>query len=185
MTISDADALQIAADRYGELVAGVQPGQWTSPTPCDRWDVHALVNHVVMGNLLFAALLKEQPAIDWTADHLGEDPLEAYRRSITELLEAFALPGVGERLYRPPLGEVPGAVMLHLRTIEALVHGWDLAKATEQAPAYPPEIVQQELAFTRVAIGAVPREGRFADEQSVSADTPPLEQLAALLGRRV
>ncbi|WP_405796567.1 maleylpyruvate isomerase N-terminal domain-containing protein [Streptomyces sp. NBC_01506] len=42
---------------------------------------------------------------------------------------AFEAPGALERMVQAPIGEVPGAVALHLRTVEHLVHGWDLAPA--------------------------------------------------------
>lgn len=39
------------------IVAGITPGQWGAPTPCTGLDVRTLVNHLVTGNLLFAALV--------------------------------------------------------------------------------------------------------------------------------
>ena len=41
---------------------------------------------------------------------------------------------------RLPFGEVPGAVALGIHTVEAIVHGWDLATATGQPAAIDPEL---------------------------------------------
>jgi Mycothiol maleylpyruvate isomerase N-terminal domain len=40
-----------ALDATRGVIAGVRHGQWAAPTPCQGWDVRALVNHVVSGNL--------------------------------------------------------------------------------------------------------------------------------------
>jgi uncharacterized protein (TIGR03083 family) len=45
-----------ALDATRGVIAGVRPGQWAAPTPCQGWDVRALVNHVVAGNLWAAEL---------------------------------------------------------------------------------------------------------------------------------
>lgn len=58
------------------------------------------------------------------------DPSEAYRASSADLVGAFAEPGALERLVTVPAGTLPGIGALHLRVVEALVHGWDPAQAT-------------------------------------------------------
>jgi uncharacterized protein (TIGR03086 family) len=181
----NAYALGLVLDGYGDLVAGVKPAEWSAPTLCDGWDVRALVNHVTMGQLLFAAALHGQDWPDVTADYLGDDPLASFNRSSEILMAAFDLDGVMSKTIRVPFGEIPGIGAMHLRTIEGLVHGWDLSKATGQPVSFPEEIAGTELVFAQNAIGRVPREGRFADEQPVARDAPALEQLAALLGRSV
>jgi uncharacterized protein (TIGR03086 family) len=181
----DTAALSLILDRYAELVAGVTPEQWSATTPCENWDVRALVNHVVMGQQVFVAALQGQDRPDVTADYLGSDPLGSFRHSSESLLTSFELDGAMSKVIKVPFGEIPGFGAMHLRSIEGLVHGWDLAHATGQLLSFPEEIAAAELAFAQAAIGAVPREGRFADEQPIAADAPALQQLAALLGRSV
>lgn len=43
------------------LVAGVQDGQWTKPTPCTYWTVRDLVNHLVGGHQLVAGIVRGEP----------------------------------------------------------------------------------------------------------------------------
>ena len=40
-------AYRRTVEGWAALVEGVRPGQWELPTPCEDWDVRALVNHVV------------------------------------------------------------------------------------------------------------------------------------------
>ena len=56
------DQLRAALAHTGDLIAGVTAEQWAAATPCEGWDVRALVSHMVTGNRLFAAALRgDQP----------------------------------------------------------------------------------------------------------------------------
>nr|WP_235619150.1 hypothetical protein [Embleya scabrispora] len=85
-----------------------------------------------------------------------------------------------------PAGVVPGVVAVRLRTVEELVHGWDLARATGRRLRIPDDVVERELAFTRDALADIPT-GRapFAPPRPCPEHAPPLDRLAALLGRSV
>jgi uncharacterized protein (TIGR03086 family) len=196
MTASPIDQLAAALDGAEKIVAGVGPDQWELPSPCTDWTVRAVVNHLVGGNRLFARILggEELPAREELiaasrADRLGDDPVAAHRESATELLAAFRVDGVLERTFTVPAGTVPGRAALGLRIVEALVHGWDVTQATGQRAEFPEELVQQALDFTRVQLtrlpAAPPGRGPFAPPQPVDDAAPPLDRLAALLGRPV
>ncbi len=45
---------------FTELVRAVDDAQWTAPTPCPDWNVHALVNHVVNERLWIPPLFAGQ-----------------------------------------------------------------------------------------------------------------------------
>jgi hypothetical protein len=63
------------------VVAGIRAGQWAAPTPCTELDVRGVLNHLVSGNLLFAALVRGEPLPDRAEDHLDGDPLAAFQRA--------------------------------------------------------------------------------------------------------
>jgi uncharacterized protein (TIGR03083 family) len=89
-----------ALEATGRIVANVAPGQWTAPTPCAAWDVHALVNHLVAGNLWAAELAGgrtvEEVGDRLDGDLLGTDPRRAYDASAAAANAAFAAPGALE-----------------------------------------------------------------------------------------
>jgi uncharacterized protein (TIGR03086 family) len=183
--------LATALDGTGRLVAGVTAGRWELPTPCTEWSVRQLVNHLVGGNRLFTRVLAgaqlpppEQLGRRAAEDQLGADPAAAWRGSAAELLDAFAGPGVLGRAHAVPAGTLPGPAVLHLRVVETLVHGWDLARATGQQPPFPDALVEPELAFSADLLGRLPK-GRqpFGPPQPAADDAPALDRLAALLGR--
>ncbi|MFD9961216.1 TIGR03086 family metal-binding protein [Amycolatopsis sp. NPDC058986] len=107
--------------------------QWTWPTPCTAWNVRALVNHMTRGNLNYIRLAEGGDSADFVrlrdADALGDDPAGAYVRSVEQCAEAFARPGVLDRLLDYPLGKVPGRQALAVRTTDSVIHTWDLARA--------------------------------------------------------
>jgi uncharacterized protein (TIGR03086 family) len=184
-------ALTTALDGTGELVAAVTPDQWDAPTPCSEWTVRRLVNHVVGGNRLVARVLRGEPLppLDQlgrraSVDQLGEDAAAGYRASVDDLLAALREPGVLDRPHTLPAGTLPGPAVVHLRTVETLVHGWDLARATGRPAPFPEELAEGELAFSRDLLGRLP-EGRqpFAPSRPVADDAPAIDRLAALLGR--
>ncbi|WP_033296224.1 TIGR03086 family metal-binding protein [Amycolatopsis jejuensis] len=186
--MNPVDHLATVLDSTAALVAAVPPDRWTAPTPCPEWNARELVGHVVLGNRLFADVLRgsgEAHSLDpKQADVLGDDPAATYRRAADALVAAFRLPGALDRVIRVPAGEVPGIAALHLRIVEEVTHGWDLAEATGQQPKYPDDVVAPEVAFTRAKLADVPP-GRspFAPAVPVADDAPPLHQLVALLGR--
>jgi uncharacterized protein (TIGR03086 family) len=167
------------------VVAGIRADQWPEPTPCTELDVRGVLNHLVRGNLLFAAIIGGEPRPVPGADHLGDDPLAGYQRAAARLREAFAGPGVLESVYEAPFGTGPGAGMAHVRIVEVLVHGWDLARATGQPARFPDDVAERALARSRQRLTARPQGpgAPFAAEVPVPRDAPAADRLAGFLGR--
>lgn len=198
MTGSPVEQLTRSLEGMGRLVEGVRDEQWDHPTPCTEWTVRDLVHHVVAGNQLFADVANSDPvsapdrattaATNSSAAGPGSDyAASAYRDSAAALLSAFSAPGALEVVVTVPFGAVPGVVAVHLRIVEALVHGWDLARATGQASDADQAIAQGALGFTRSALADIPpeRRGGFAASQPAADELPALDRLAAMLGRDV
>jgi uncharacterized protein (TIGR03086 family) len=172
------------------IVAGITPGQWGAPTPCTGLDVRTLVNHLVTGNLLFAALVTGTPPPDRDADHLGDDPVGAFRHAAAALRGAFAQPGVLEETYTAPFGTGPGIALVRTRIIEQLGHGWDLARATGQPTDFPAGVAERALAAARAQLATRPSPSDggwtpFAPEVPVPDGAPAINRLAGFLGRAV
>ena len=191
MTDALLGPLATALDGTGGLVAAVTENQWDLPTPCSDWTVRQLVNHVVGGNRLFTRVLSGEPlpprdqlGARAAEDQLGTQPAAAYAGSAADLLSALRAPGVLAGTYTVPAATLPGPAIVHLRTVETLVHGWDLARAIDRPAPFPEDLAEGELAFSRDLLGRIP-EGRhpFGPSQPVDDDAPAIARLAALLGR--
>lgn len=188
MPSSPVEQLAGSLEDIGKLIEGVRDEQWEQPTPCVAWSVRDLVNHLILGDHLFArVLLGDSPStVPTSTKQLPDQGAAAYRESADALVAAFSSPGVLERVVTVPFGTVPGVVALHLRLVEALVHGWDLARATGQLPRCDEELAEQELEFTRAKLAEVPPErSPFGPPRPVAQDAPALDRLVARLGRDV
>lgn len=190
MTNTPVDDLEVSLHAVGDVVAGIHTDQWRAATPCSAWSVHDVTNHLALGSRLFAGLLAGKPGYSLDpgqANALGDDPAGAYRTYATDVVTAFRRRGALERTIEAPVGAIPGIAAVQLRTVEDLVHGWDLAVATGQHVDYPDTVVERALAFTREQLAGMGGgdDGPFAPSQPHSDDARPIDRLAALLGRTV
>jgi uncharacterized protein (TIGR03086 family) len=191
MTDDPFHPLATALDGAGQLVAAIRAEQWENPTPCADWSVRQLVNHLVGGNRLVTRVLSAEPLPPpdqlgrrGHVDQLGNDPGDAFRTTAEDMLAAFRRPGVLERRHTLPVGTLPGPAVVHLRVVETLVHGWDLACGTGQPVPFPDELAAAELTFSEDLLDRLP-EGRqpFAQSRPVPDGAPAIDRLVALLGR--
>jgi uncharacterized protein (TIGR03086 family) len=193
IALADFDSTLDACTR---LVEGVRPDQWDSATPCAEWDVRQLVDHVTTGNRMIAALATgERPegaeGLRQLRARLApareDDPVEAFRGSAHQLREAFSHPDFPEGTYQTPMGvERGGEFLIQMRTTETLIHGWDLARATGQDPAFSEAVAEQTLATVRASLAGIPRDNRgFGPEQPAPEHAPAIDRLAAFMGRRL
>jgi uncharacterized protein (TIGR03086 family) len=178
------DELGTTFDHTAGIIAAIPDNLYDAPTPCPEMNVRALVNHIVAGNLMFAATARGED-LDlslFEQDHLGDDAADAYRRSAEEAIVAWQRPGVLDEIL--PFGGMPGGFVIRLHLTEELVHGWDLAHSTGQDT----EIEERFAMMALEAMQAVPpdllRSGiGFGDEVIVDEDAPMHERLVAFLGR--
>jgi uncharacterized protein (TIGR03086 family) len=168
-------------------VAGTNLDQMGDPTPCEGWDVRALLNHIVSGNE-WAAELAAGKTIDEVGDRLdgdvvGDDPVAAYDASADRAAAAFNAPGALEAPCAVSYGPVPGEVYAGHRFIDVLIHGWDLAKATDQDTALDPALVDACWRVIEPQADLLVGSGAFGTTHDVPDGADQQTRLLALLGR--
>jgi uncharacterized protein (TIGR03083 family) len=131
---------QRAMAQTESIVAAVEPGQLTLPTPCTEFDVRELLSHVV-GGLTRIAVMGEGGdalAVEPRADGVPDDGwLAAYRTASLRARAAWADDAVLDALVEAPWGKVPGRIALSGYVQEILTHGWD----SPGPPASPPSSI--------------------------------------------
>jgi uncharacterized protein (TIGR03086 family) len=105
---------------------------------------------------------------------------------MADLAEAMHSPGAQDRTITTPFGDVPGSTFARYVAFDGVVHGWDLATATDQSYAPRPDLVQEIDAFARQLLTPEMRDGvSFAQEATAPPGASTLEQLVAFTGRKI
>lgn len=117
------------------------------------------------------------------ADLVGDDPAAAYAEASGAALAAAAGGDALTRVHVTPLGEMPGPVLAGFTTLDILVHGWDLARATGQPSDLDGRLAAHAFGFAEQAITADTRAPRIGPAVAVSLDAPVTHRLVAFLGR--
>ena len=169
------------------FVAGIAAGQWTNPTPCTDWNVRALVNHVVVGNLWAVELASGRTIADvgdrLDGDQLGAVPLHDYDESAHAATLVFAMPGALEAPCAVSYGPVAGSVYAGHRFIDVLVHGYDIAAATGQNPTLDPHLTEACWDVVEPQLAALRTSGMFGTDPDGPLPTDPQHRLLIALGR--
>jgi len=170
-----------ATTRAADVMGCVRPGQLTDPTPCTRWTVQDLVEHMVgstdylLGATGAVVIARAAPAT-----------VDDYRAGVTRVLDALQRPGAVERRCASPLGfEWSIAEATAGTFMDNLVHTWDLAVATGQDRRLDDDLVE---ACVALFLPEMPERGRAAGIVGpavvVAPDATPPDRLLAAMGRR-
>ncbi len=145
-------------------------------TPCDEWDVRTLINHVVDTQKYFAGVARgEQPAFPAVVppDVIGDEPLAVFEQARQETTSAFATPGALEKT----------GVSLGIASSDLLLHGWDLAVATNQDATMPEGLPDVGYELVHGRFTDEQRKGIFKPEVTVGPDASIQDKYLAYTGR--
>ncbi|MET3804351.1 uncharacterized protein (TIGR03086 family) [Nakamurella sp. UYEF19] len=136
--MTDTTTLESVLTKTADVVAGVGPGQGTSPTPCEDYTVDQLVHHIVSWVKVFANAGAGDPQPeDPEAIHIA-DPSAEFRAAAAKAVQGYSrLPD--DAPVTLSSGVMPAAASVAMMTGEYLAHGWDLAIATGQPVIYTDE----------------------------------------------
>jgi uncharacterized protein (TIGR03086 family) len=188
--MSDAAAeiglLERAVGQMGDVLAAITPDQADRPTPCEGWDVRALVTHVVGQNLRnFTAAARGEMA-DWQAppDDPGDDWTASFRGA-QRLLDTWEQADLDQPVPMPGGASAPLRTRADQQITELAMHAWDLSRATGQEQDLDPEVAEYGLAWARKMLRPEFRgpDKAFGHEVPVDSDAPPYERLAGWFGR--
>jgi uncharacterized protein (TIGR03086 family) len=186
--VATNEKLDAATATLDRLIKGTRPDQMTDPTPCAKWTVRDLMNHVIGGGHLFAMGFRGDPMPDASGglpDFAGDNPPAAWDAAIADFNNALASPGAMDRMIAlPGHGALPAPVILEIAGVDLLVHCWDLARATGQSYDVPEPVLSSAYESIRQMISPEMRDGDvFAAEVQVPETAPLGDKLAAFAGR--
>jgi len=179
------------SEQLAALVAGVSDDELDGPTPCDDTSVRQLLAHVARLAAAFtdAAGKVVGPTTARPPATMAELELPGdWRTLIPERLSALAAawsePDAWEGETRIAGLTMPGTDTGFVVNDELVLHGWDLAAATDQ----PYEVAEPNLDAAWVFVFGVPddpaaRQGLFGPRLPVADSAPLLDRVLAGAGR--
>lgn len=185
MVLTDLTHAQTAV---ATLLDRFDTDDWERPSPCEQWDVGAVVRHLVVGERAFTQSLggraydlaglteqvHEVPSVDLPAAYA--EGAERLRSALTGADPAATFP--------TGLGPMPAPAVEQLRTIEALVHGWDVGRGVGRLLQVHDDVLERALEHSRALMERLPPERTpFSLPVPLDDGAPPLDRLVALLGR--
>lgn len=183
-------ALIRSYDTAAAIVSGIEPGHLGLPTPCSRFDVSQLVDHIVGAGFRAAALGRGEAPTgdDFPHVDLTEAP-DLLRRAGKEAEEAWADDSTLASTVRMPWGEVyAGSTLVDMYLAELAAHAWDLAAATGQLGRLDPGLAGVALEGARSMLkpeyrNLVEEGSPYGSEVPAPADATDWEAFAAFMGR--
>lgn len=195
-----------AARRLSELLRELPDGTFDLPTPCAKYTVGDLVDHV--GGLATAFTRAAETAADRargpaapqapgldrapapSASALPPDWREEYPRRLARLADAWRSPDAWEGMTRVGGLDLPGGVAGRFALDELVIHTWDLAVSAglPHFPRYTATVEELDVCADVLAHAAPVEQrsadgGAFAPPVPIRASAPLLARVLALSGR--
>jgi uncharacterized protein (TIGR03086 family) len=163
------------------VVAGVSAADLDRTTPCTELTVQGVLEHMIGGASAFAAAYRgQEPTEPDVSDVLG-----GFGPALQELAASMTAPGALDRSIASPFGDLPGDTFARFVVLDGLVHGWDMATATEQPYAPTDELVAAADRFAREVLDPLRDGHTFAAAVEPPPSATPIQRLAAYTGRQV
>ena len=174
MDVDLLDLYRRAADWTGEKIHGAT--DLNASTPCTDWRLRDLLNHMLETQHYFVSAGKGEsasPPGQTPPDLLSDSPAADFDRARAEVIAVFGQEGVIEKTM-PALG---------IAFADALLHGWDVARATGQDATMPDGLAAAAYEVIHGRFTEEQRQGVFAPEVSVPDDASAQDRLLAYTGR--
>ena len=176
-----------ACQRTADVLAGVTDEQLHQPTPCEKMPLDAMIAHIGVLSLAFAAAAGKEfgPLTDTPPE--DDAPIEAdwrtaYPQHLATLAAAWKDPAAWEGMTRAGGVELPAEVMGNVALAEVVIHGWDVARAIGAPYDSDPATLQACLAHLE-QFDPAGTEGMFGPAVPTADSAGDLDRVIAMSGR--
>jgi uncharacterized protein (TIGR03086 family) len=177
-----------AGEILKDVVSRVRPEHLGRATPCEEWDVRALLHHIAWSNLWVVPLVHGQSLAEagsgLEGDVLGDDPVGATRRSIDQASDAYAEPGTMDAPVELSRGTAPGREYCGERMNDLTVHAWDLARGIGENVELDPECMEASIEVHRPLEPFLRPAGELGPDVEVPDGADAQTRYLAFFGRR-
>ena len=183
--------LLVSYENAAAIVSGIDAEELGRPTPCRKYDVAGLVDHIVeAGHRAAAAGRGQMPPPGDESPHVElSDAPGQLRRAAKEAAQAWGEDSRLSSRFTMPWGEeYTGATLVDMYLAELAAHAWDLARATGQLDGLNPSLALPALEGARAMIKPEHRDlvepgSPFGAEVPPPSGADDWERFAAFMGR--
>jgi uncharacterized protein (TIGR03086 family) len=192
--MADSDRRSTLLDSYENaavIVSGIVADELGHPTPCPKYDVAGLIDHLVEAGHRAAALGRGQappPGGESPHAELADAPGQL-RSAAEQAAQAWGDNSSLSLRYTMPWGEeYTGATLVDMYLAELAAHAWDLARGTGQIDKLDPFLALPALDGARAMMkpqyrNMVESGAPFGAEVYPGPSADDWERLAAFMGR--
>lgn len=183
--------LKPACRQMIDVLAGVSDEHLTNPTPCAEYTVRDLIDHVDEASRAFTAIAREvsvegrhtEPTTEPATASLSDGWRESVAKNVRALGDAWDVPAAWAGRTDAAGVELSNELWGKIALTEMVVHGWDIAKATDQPFNLPHETLQACFDHVSEFVPNAPIESLWGPAIEVPADAPLLDRVVAVTGR--
>ncbi|TPQ20885.1 TIGR03086 family metal-binding protein [Streptomyces sporangiiformans] len=174
-------AIRECADAVAATVSGIRTEQLGDRTPCEKFTVAELLDHLGGTLSSSARAARKEP-------QLGEGDAPAMSSAVVaesaeRAAAAWGDPAAYEGTTEFGPGEMPAALAATITLEELALHGWDLARATGRPFGLSEEAAQVVLGAVEQIAEQARATGGYGPPMPVSADAPVFHRALGVSGR--
>jgi uncharacterized protein (TIGR03086 family) len=183
--------LLAAYENAAVIVSGIDPADLGRPTPCPKYDVAGLTDHLVEAAHRAAALGRGQtpPPGDGSPHVELSDAPDQLRQAAENAAQAWDDASKLSSKFTMPWGEeYTGATLVDMYLAELAAHAWDLARATAQIDRLDGSVAVAGLEGARAMLkpeyrNLVETGSPFGEELPPPEGADDWDRLVAFMGR--
>jgi uncharacterized protein (TIGR03086 family) len=185
---SDGPALMAAAAaEAARVVAGAAGTPLEAATPCTDWDLRTLLNHTILWTAYSAerrahgeSVAEDLMSKDFTA---APDYVADYQAQLARAVRAWSEPEAWERELSVMGNATKASDVGFMLIMEAVLHGWDTARATGQDYRCDEQLARAVLTTVQAQADMFRQYQGFAAVVPVPDDAPAFDRALGLSGR--
>lgn len=174
-------AIRECADAVAAIASGIRDEQLQDRTPCEKFTVAELVDH--LGSTLQSAARAGRKEPQPGAGAVAAVSPRALADSAGLAAAAWSDPTAYEGTTEFGPGELPATVAASITLQELALHGWDLARATGQPFGVSEETGQIALGVVEQIAEQVRGNGGYGPAVPVPGDAPAFQRALGASGR--
>lgn len=174
-------------------VHAVTPDRLSDPTPCEQWDLRALLIHVTdslealcdglgTGRVDMSPPEPISVPVPAIASAPADDPVADLRGQAARLRGVWA-DGIRRTPVRIANSALDPRIVLGVGAVEIAVHGWDICRACGLRRPIPPALAIELAGVCALVVTAETRYPSFGAPIAIPDRACPSDHLVAFLGR--